>query len=107
MEAMQAMGVRAQVEPRLVMGESISQAFQFAATGNAELGFVALAQVAQPGQPAAGSWWVVPESLHSPIRQDAALLQPGRDKPAARALLDYLKSEPARAVIRSWGYGLQ
>ncbi|MBI5335388.1 MAG: molybdate ABC transporter substrate-binding protein [Burkholderiales bacterium] len=107
LQTLQALGVRADVEPRLVTGESITQAFQYVASGNAELGFVALSQVAAPGQPAAGSWWVVPESLHAPIRQDAVLLLPGRDKPAARALLDYLKSEPARAVIRAWGYGLQ
>lgn len=106
MEALQALGLRPAVDAKLVMGESIAQAFQFVATGNAELGLVALSQVAVPGQPAPGSWWAVPQQLYTPIHQDAALLQPGAGSAAARALLDYLRSEPARAVIRAWGYGL-
>ena len=106
MEALQALGLRPAVEAKLVMGESIGQAFQFVATGNADLGLVALSQVAVPGQPTAGSWWRVPESLYAPIHQDAALLKAGEGSAAARALLDYLRSEPARAVIRAWGYGL-
>ncbi|MFZ5522378.1 MAG: molybdate ABC transporter substrate-binding protein [Pseudomonadota bacterium] len=106
METLQALGLRPAVDAKLVMGESIAQAFQFVATGNAELGLVALSQVAVPGQPAPGSWWRVPEQLYTPIRQDAALLKPGAASAAARALLDYLRSEPARAVIRAWGYGL-
>jgi len=106
MQALQAMGLRPSVDAKLVMGESIGQAFQFVASGNAELGLVALSQVAVPGQPAPGSWWAVPQQLYTPIRQDAALLQPGAGSAAARALLDYLRSEPARVVIRAWGYGL-
>lgn len=105
MEALEGLGLRPAVESKLVMGESIGQAFQFVATGNAELGLVALSQVAVPGKPAPGSWWVLPQRLHAPIRQDAALLKPGEGSAAARALLDHLRSEPVRAVIRSWGYG--
>lgn len=105
-EALQALGLRSAVEAKLVMGESITQAFQFVASGNAELGLVALSQVAAPDKPAPGSWWVVPDHLYSPIRQDAALLKTGEANRAARALLDYLQSEPAQAVIRSFGYGL-
>ena len=51
--------------------ESIAQAYQFIATGNAELGFVALAQIAVPGKPVAGSYWLVPANLYGQIRQDA------------------------------------
>lgn len=106
LQVIQARGLADAVTPRLVTGESISQAYQFVATGNAELGFVALSQVAIPGKPAIGSYWIVPPDLYGEIRQDAVLLKPGADNPAARAFLGYLKSEPARKLIREFGYGL-
>lgn len=104
MEVLKARGLLDTVTPRLVTAESISQAWQFIATGNAELGFVALSQVAVPGQPVTGSYWLVPQSLYGEIRQDAVLLKAGETRPAAAALLAYLKSAPARNVIQSFGY---
>jgi molybdate transport system substrate-binding protein len=106
MEVIRARGLAETLAPRLVTGESIAQTFQFVSTGNAEIGFVALSQVAVPGRPVTGSYWVVPASLYGEIRQDAVLLKAGEKNPVARALLDYLKSEPARAVIREFGYGI-
>jgi molybdate transport system substrate-binding protein len=103
-EVLQARGLTAAVAPKLVTAESIGQAFQFIATGNAELGFVALSQVAVPGKPLAGSVWKVPANLYGEIRQDAVLLKPGAGKPAAQALLAYLKTAPARAVVQAYGY---
>lgn len=93
------------IEPKFVQGENIAQTHQFVATGNAELGFVALSQVMKDGKISEGSAWIVPASLHQPIRQDAVLLTNGKDKPAAAALLKYLSSDKARAVIESFGYG--
>jgi molybdate transport system substrate-binding protein len=104
MEALGKLGLTAAVEPRLVQGESIGQAFSFVSTGNAEAGFVALSQVYEGGRVKSGSAWVVPATLHSPIRQDAILLARGKDNAAAAALLAYLKGEKAKAVIRSFGY---
>ena len=104
-EVLQGRGLGDAVAPKLVTAESVAQAYQFIATGNAELGFVALSQVAAPGKPATGSYWLVPPSLYREIRQDAVLLEAGEKNPAAAALLSYLKSAPARAVIRSYGYG--
>lgn len=92
--------------PRLVLGESIAQAHQFVASGNAELGFVALAQVMTDGQLGAGSFWLVPPSLHAPLRQDAVWLRRARDAAAAQALLAFLRSAAARAVIAAAGYAL-
>ncbi|MFY8102821.1 MAG: molybdate ABC transporter substrate-binding protein [Ramlibacter sp.] len=89
---------------RKVQGENVGQVFQFVASGNATLGFVALAQVQSEGRIGKGSAWVVPQHLHDPIRQDAVLLLPGRDHAGARTLLAYLGSEPARAVMRAHGY---
>lgn len=104
MQVLQARGLVETLAPRLVTGESIAQAYQFVATGNAELGFVALSQVAVPGQPAKGSTWRVPSALYGEIRQDAVLLKPGAQNPAAAALLAYLKTAPARALIEAHGY---
>lgn len=104
-EVLKARGLGESIAPRLVTAESIAQAYQFVATGNAELGFVALSQVAVPGKPVTGSYWLVPPSLYGEIRQDAVLLKTGEKNPAAAALLAYLKSPAARSVIQSWGYG--
>ena len=94
------------LQARLVQGENIAQTYQFVSTGNAELGFVALSQVAKDGRIASGSGWIVPAGLHEPIRQDALLLAKGRGNPAAQALMDYLKSAKARTIIQSFGYAL-
>jgi len=105
-EAMKKLGVYERLETRFVLGENISQAYQFAATGNAELGFIALSQIYKDGQFATGSHWMVPPSLYPQIRQDAVLLTRGKGNPAAEALLSYLKSDAAKKVIRAHGYEL-
>ncbi|WP_341889046.1 molybdate ABC transporter substrate-binding protein [Variovorax sp. YR752] len=105
-EVIKARGLADAVTPKLVTAESIAQAYQFAFTGNAEVGFVALSQVAAPGKPVVGSYWLVPANLYGEIRQDAVLLKAGEKNPAAAALLAYLKSEAAQKLIRDFGYGL-
>lgn len=105
MQAIVLLGLRDTLEPRFVTGENITQAFQFVAGGNAELGFVALSQVLKDGK-IEGSSWIVPQSLYKPLKQDAVLLTTAKDKPAARALLKYLTSDPAKAIIKSFGYEL-
>ena len=91
---------------KIVEGQNITQAFQFVSTGNAELGFVALSQIFQDGKVTSGSAWIVPSELHDPIRQDAVILEKGKDNPAAKALVEYLKGPKAAAVIKSYGYEL-
>lgn len=103
MEALHALGAEDAVADRIVQGASISQTYQFAASGAAELGFVALAQIAAHED---GSRWVVPEDLHAPIAQDAVLLRVGEDAPAAVAFFEFLSTDAARAVIARYGYGL-
>ena len=103
-ELLTKQGLLTTLTPKFVQGENISQTFQFVSTGNAELGFVALSQVMKEGKVATGSAWIVPGSMHSPIRQDAVLLATGKDNAAARALLEYLKSAKAKIIIRSYGY---
>ena len=104
-QTLQALGVLAALQPKFVTGENISQTHQFVSTGNAQLGFVALSQVFQDGK-MAGSSWRVPAHLYTPIRQDAVLLNKGKGKAAADALVKYLQSDRAKAVIQSYGYEL-
>jgi len=103
-QVMQKLGVLASIEPRVVQGESITQTFQFISTGNAQLGFVALSQINDNGKIKTGSAWIVPENMHEPLRQDAVLLNPGKDSAAATALLNFLKSEKAKKIIATYGY---
>ena len=106
-EAMKALGVADALTPKFVQGESIAQTYQFIATGNALLGFVAMSQVYEEGKLKSGSAWIVPGSLYSPIRQDAVILERGKGNPAAVALMKYLKGDKARAIIETYGYDLQ
>ena len=103
-ETMKSLGLYDALAPKFVMAENIAQAHQFTASGNAEIGFVALSQIAPPGKPIEGSYWMVPNNLYSPILQDAVLLKKGESNPAATALMKFLKGEAARAVITSYGY---
>jgi molybdate transport system substrate-binding protein len=100
-QTMRKLGVYGALRPKIVLGGSITQAYQFVETGAAELGFVAYSQVIDvPG----GSRWLVPVADHAPIDQQAILLQPGRDSAAARAFLVFLKGPAAAAIIRKYGY---
>jgi molybdate transport system substrate-binding protein len=100
--AMRALGVYEVLEPRIVRGNNVAQAYQFVATGNAELGFVALSQIAGHGE---GSRWIVPDELYPVIAQDAVLLRRGAGNDAARAFMDFLKGPDAAAVKVKHGYG--
>ncbi len=87
--------------PKFVTGSSIAQAYQFVATGAAELGFVAASQVVDvPG----GSRWMVPAKLHAPIEQAAVELKTGAANPAAAAFIKFMRGPEARAIIRRYGY---
>ncbi|MBR9909741.1 MAG: molybdate ABC transporter substrate-binding protein [Gammaproteobacteria bacterium] len=103
-QTMQALGVYESLRGQLVQGENIAQAWQFVDSGNARLGLVARSQVQGSER---GSHWVVPETLHAPIRQDAVLLTRGSSNAAASAFLQYLQGEQARAIIRNHGYDLE
>ena len=103
-EVLNHLGVMSQVKSKIVEGANIAQTYQFVFSENADLGFVALSQVYENGKFKQGSGWVVPNLMYSPIKQDTVLLNPGRDNPAAIALLTYLRSDAAKAVIRKFGY---
>ncbi|CAG1771586.1 Molybdate-binding protein ModA [uncultured bacterium] len=104
-EVLKNKGLFDKLQTLFVLGENISQTHQFVSTGNAELGFIALSQVLDNGK-ISGSAWQVPDNLYNPIRQDAVLLKKGEGNPAATALLHYLKSDEAKAIISKYGYAL-
>jgi len=103
-QAMESLGIRDDVQPKLVQGDSIAQTFQFILSGNADGGFVAGSQVRAAGN--AGTAWQVPQSYYQPIEQQAVLLENGAGSEAAQAFLAFLNGDAARAVIRSYGYGV-
>lgn len=100
-EVMKKLGVYDALEPKLVTGKSITQAYEFAATGNAPVAFVAYSQVIGKDK---GSSWMVPQDLYKPIKQDAVLLKTGAEDEAAKAYLDFLKSPEALEIIKKYGY---
>lgn len=89
------------LKPRIVIGASITQAYQYVRTGAAELGFVALSQVVNE---TGGSRWLVPAADHTPIDQQAVLLKTGAGNAAAEAFLRYLRGKDAKTIIRRYGY---
>ncbi|MBN2646645.1 MAG: molybdate ABC transporter substrate-binding protein [Thiotrichales bacterium] len=94
------------VKGKLVNGESIAHAFQYVATGNAPIGFVALSQIVDPQSPIykKGEYWVVPQAEYEPIKQGAVILQRGKDNAAVKAFFDYLKTPKALEIIHAYGY---
>ena len=106
MQVLEKLNLTKQLGPKLVEASNIGQTFQFVSSGNAALGFVALSQVFENGKLKEGSGWVVPSNMYSPIKQDAVLLTSGKANVAAQALLQYLRSDKAKAIIVSFGYDL-
>ena len=104
MQALDKLGLTAALQPKLVTGESIGQTYNFIATGNAELGFVALSQVLDGGKLKSGSMWVVPAEHHAPIIQDAVILKRAAGNPAAKAWMELLQTPQSKEFIRSFGY---
>ena len=106
-ETMNKLGLTAALQPKLVTGESLGQTYNFVASGNADLGFVALAQIQEAGKLKGGSAWVVPADLHAPIVQDAVILKRGAANPAAKAWVALLRTPNIQDIIRSYGYALK
>ena len=106
MEVLGRMDALAKLTPKLVQGDSIGQAFQFVMTENAELGFVALSQISIDGRITQGSAWAVPQNLYTPLKQVAVLLPLGKNNAAALALMKYMRTDRAQAIIRAYGYTL-
>jgi len=107
MDVLERLGVSEQLGDQLVQGQNIAQTHQFVATGNAELGLVALSQLIDHRKVPTGTTWIIPNNYHHPIRQDAVLLSRAEDNAAARALLDYLRNDTTQALIETYGYHIE
>ena len=100
-EVMKSLNVYDALQPKIVEGNSVAQAFQFIDTDNAELGFIALSQIPHRKD---GSWWIVPNKYYKAIHQNAVLLKMGEQNAAAKAFMAFLKSSVARSIIQKSGY---
>ena len=102
-EVLERLGLWSVVKEGAVRGENIGQTFQFVRSGNADLGFVALSQLRRPGHAIEGGYWEVPQSLYTPIAQQAVLLRENR---TARDFLAFVRNDASLALIRDYGYGI-
>lgn len=103
-QVLQNLNLENNTRDKWVQGENIAQTYQFVATGNTDLGFVALSQVMSKGHINGGSAWIIPRHLYQPIRQDAVLLRRGEDSQGARELLKFIRGSNAGAILESYGY---
>ena len=91
--------LNAENQPTTVLGENVAQAYQFVASGNAELGFVALSQV--QGVSPQEQVWLVPQALHSPITQALVILN---GSPPVQQLVDFIYSSQVASLLQQHGY---
>ena len=105
-EALQQANQWESVQPRLVLGENISQTAQFVETGNADAGIVALSLVLSPRLKNVGRYVEIPESAHAPLEQAAVLTTRGATNARARAYLEFLRSSDARTIFDEFGFRL-
>jgi molybdate transport system substrate-binding protein len=103
-QVLESLGLDEQYENRLVLGENVSQVYQFTATGNSQAGFIALSQIIQLDKPILGIGWIVPDQLHEPIYQDVVLLKNAESNLTAKAFLGFIKGEQAKKIINQFGY---
>lgn len=104
LQTLNTMDLYTVLQAKLVQGENIGHAYQYIASGNAELGFIAYSQLIKRRQAENTDHWIIPETMHSAIQQDAVLLTRGKNNAAAIAFMRYLKTKKAKAIITSFGY---
>ncbi len=106
LETIEVAGLTSDVEPKLILAESVGQVYAFVQTANVELGFVALSQTMNRENARVGVGWTIPDDYHVPIVQDAVLTLRASGNRAASAFVEFLKGEVARGIIRDFGYDL-
>jgi molybdate transport system substrate-binding protein len=105
-QALEALGAWVDAQPKLAVGENITQTAQFVETGNADIGFVSLSIVLAPTLKERGRWLEVPADLHAPLAHGAVLTRRGANQPAAKAFLEFLHTPAARTILESFGYSV-
>jgi molybdate transport system substrate-binding protein len=91
-------------QSKWVRAENVAQTYQFVNSGNADLGFIALSQVLGSNKITKGYYWLVPDSMHRPIKQDVVFLRSGEKSQGAKAFVAFLHTDKARGIIAQYGY---
>jgi molybdate transport system substrate-binding protein len=104
--AMEHFNVYDRVKEKLVLGENVSQAAQFAQSGAADLGIVALSLALTPAMKDAGKYWEIPAEAHPPLKQTAVILKASRNQEAARAFLEFIRAPQGQEIMRRYGFTL-
>jgi molybdate transport system substrate-binding protein len=105
-EALTAAQVRDAVESRLVLGENIAQAAQFVQTGNADAGIIALSLALAPAFAGKGSYTLIPDTMHQPLRQGFVILRHGKDKALASTFADFFADANVRRIMSRYGFSM-
>jgi len=105
-EALRAAGMWDKVQEKLVLGENIANTAQFVQTGNAQVGIIALSLALNPELAKSGGYFLIPESLHSPLEQGYIITKLGGAKPLAHQFADYLGAKPAQDIMKKYGFVL-
>jgi molybdate transport system substrate-binding protein len=105
-EALRASGLWEKIEPKLVYGENVVQTAQFVQSGNAQAGIIPLSLAINPELAAKGRYWLIPDKLHEPLEQGFIVTKRAVGNALAKRFADYMDSEPARAVMKKYGFVL-
>lgn len=103
-QALRATGLWAKIESKLVYGENIAQTAQFVQTGNAQVGIIALALALSPTMASQGSYYLIPDTLHTPLQQGFIITQRAQGNALAQDFADYMSSPAARAILAQYGF---
>ena len=95
-----------QVKDKLILGENISQAAQFIESGACDAGIIALSLALAPAMKAAGQYWEIPATAHSPLEQGAVILKQSKNPEAARQFLEFIKGPQGQEIMKRYGFTL-
>ncbi|HVU59062.1 MAG TPA: molybdate ABC transporter substrate-binding protein [Puia sp.] len=93
------------VREKLVIGENISQTAQFASTGAADVGIIALSLALSPQLQKEGKYWLIPAETHQPLKQGFVLLAHAKENEGAKKFAAFIESARARAILKHFGFG--
>jgi molybdate transport system substrate-binding protein len=104
--AMEYFKVYDQVKDKLILGENISQAAQFIESGACDAGIVALSLALAPAMKAAGQYWEIPATAHSPLEQGAVILKSSTHQESANRFLEFMKGFQGQEIMKRYGFTL-
>ncbi len=105
-QALEALGLWTELEPRIVYGENVAQAAQFVESGNAPIGIIALALALNPTLADLGAYYLIPAELHEPLLQGYVITRHGADNALAHAFTEHIETPAARAILVRYGFEL-